>query len=90
MRKIAYLNNYSHYIVLKIADKIKAEYFWNGDTIIQEGDEGDRVFFLVSGEIDILKNGKKNASISEPCAFGEKALESNAKRQATVKATSDI
>jgi len=64
MWKIAYLNNYSHYILLKIADKIKAAYFWNGDTIIEEGDEGDRVFFLVSGEIDVYKDGKNYRKIS--------------------------
>ena len=79
MRKISYLNNFSQYILLKIAEKIKLEYFRKNDVIISEGDDGDRVFFLISGEINILKQGKKVSSISESCAFGEKALESNAK-----------
>ena len=52
--------------------------------IIQEGDDGDRVFFLFSGEIDILKNGKRVAQLTDSCAFGEKALESNVKRQASI------
>ena len=48
------------------------------------------MFFLVSGEIEVYKNGKKTTTLSEPCAFGEWALESNGKWQATIKASQDV
>lgn len=63
---------------------MKPEFYWKGDLIIQEGDVGDWVFFMVSGEVDIVKGDKKVAKLSEPCAFGEKALESNVKRLASI------
>ena len=39
---------------------------------------------MVTGEVDIVKGDKKVAKLSEPCAFGEKALESNVKRLASI------
>lgn len=59
MKKISYLQNFGPWIILKIAEKIKAEQYCKGEVIIWEGDDGDRVYFLVSGEIEIVKNGKK-------------------------------
>lgn len=34
---------------------------------------------MVTGEVDIVKGDKKVAKLSDACAFGEKALESNVK-----------
>jgi len=48
------------------------------------------VFFLFSGEVDIVKNDKRVACLQAPCAFGEKALESNVKRLATIRAVGKV
>lgn len=58
IRKITYLQNFSSYIILKISEKLKTESYKTGDTIIREGDDGDRVMFLFAGEVDIVKNDK--------------------------------
>jgi len=58
--------------------------------IITEGEEGDRVYFLVEGSIDIIKNKTKVATLHDSCAFGEKALESNSKRLASITAATHV
>jgi len=65
-----------------------------GETIIAQGDEGDYYYLLVSGMAQVLKQEgdgepKVVAELNEPVGFGEEALISNAKRNATIKMTTD-
>jgi rhodanese-related sulfurtransferase len=61
-----------------------------GETIIQEGDEGDYYYLLVSGTATVSRRRQNDpnpqvvAELGEPVGFGEEALISNAKRNATV------
>jgi len=52
--------------------------------IIREGDEGESVFFLYKGDVDITKEGKYLLTLDQPTAFGQNALESNEKRSASI------
>jgi rhodanese-related sulfurtransferase len=67
----------------------------SGDTIIEQGDEGDYYYLLVSGTATVSKRAREDeqpktlAELNEPVGFGEEALISNAKRNATVKMTSN-
>jgi len=66
-----------------------------GDTVIREGDEGDYYYLLVSGSARVLRQRPDDpkpqvvAELGEPLGFGEEALISNAKRNATIIMTSD-
>jgi len=69
--------------------KVKA-----GDTIVEQGAEGDYYYLLVSGKAQVMKSGGDGvprvvAELDEPVGFGEEALISNAKRNATVKMTTN-
>lgn len=70
------------------SEKLKA-----GETIIQQGEEGDYYYLLVSGKADVKRLSKGDsepqvvAELKEPTGFGEEALISNAKRNATVVMT---
>lgn len=61
-----------------------------GETIIKEGDEGDYYYLLVRGTATVSRRRRSDpkpqlvAEICEPIGFGEEALISNAKRNATV------
>ncbi len=65
-----------------------------GATVIKEGDEGDYYYLLVTGTAQITRKSKTSgqleilAELTEPTGFGEDALISNAKRNATVTMTS--
>lgn len=65
-----------------------------GETIIREGEEGDYYYLLASGTATVARRVGANtepqvvAELSEPTGFGEEALISKAKRNATITTTS--
>ncbi len=54
-----------------------------GDQIFTEGDDGDVMFGMVSGEVELRVNGRYLATIMENEIFGEMALLDMAQRSAT-------
>ncbi len=66
-----------------------------GDSIIKQGDEGDYYYLLVEGTAKVLRRGDDDAEpqivaeLDEPKGFGEEALISNAKRNATIMMKTD-
>jgi len=61
----------------------------SGEAVVREGEEGDYYYLLVSGAADVIRRvgggpPKVVATLDEPGGFGEEALISNAKRNATV------
>jgi len=67
--------------------------FTKDETIFDQGDRGTQFFLLIQGEVAIIKDGKEltklTATSSQAQYFGEKALETNEPRAATIKVTSD-
>jgi ATP-binding cassette subfamily B protein len=67
--------------------------FRKGDTIIREGQKGDRCYFVVSGAVGIYKGGmfsRKRIETKAPVRFfGEMALLFHALRNATVMGEQD-
>lgn len=77
-----------------VLDAIEEKCFNAGDTVIMEGDQGDVLFIVESGELSCSKNlkGKGHTylrSYKEGESFGELALLYNAPRAATIVAISD-
>ncbi len=66
-----------------------------GDVVLKQGTEGDYFYVLIRGsavvtrETPLSKDGIKLAELTVGNTFGEEALISNAKRNATVTMTSD-
>lgn len=61
-----------------------------GESIINQGDEGDNFYVIDEGEVDVYVNNNLVTSISESGAFGELALIYGTPRAATVKARTDV
>ncbi|MDD4871253.1 MAG: cyclic nucleotide-binding domain-containing protein [Kiritimatiellae bacterium] len=67
----------------------------SGETIIEQGGEGDYYYLLVTGMAQVFKQANNEdqpkvvAELNEPVGFGEEALISNAKRNATIKMQTD-
>ena len=58
-----------------------------GDRIIEEGQEDQRIFILLAGELDVVKQGEPVGSITKNGeVFGEVAVVSGSPRSATVQA----
>ena len=61
-----------------------------GSTIIKQGDPGDKLYVIQSGECDITVNGKTVMKAKRGVKFGELALLHNAPRAATVTAEATV
>jgi len=60
-----------------------------GETIIQQGEEGDFFYIIDLGEVEVYVNNKCVTAISDGGSFGELALIYGTPRAATIKAKSD-
>jgi CRP/FNR family cyclic AMP-dependent transcriptional regulator len=60
--------------------------FAPGDVIFGEGDAGDKMFVIRSGEVVIEKGGKVIETLSPGSIFGEMALIDGSPRSATARA----
>ncbi|KAJ9446297.1 cAMP-dependent protein kinase regulatory subunit [Diplonema papillatum] len=72
-----------------VAALFKNEYE-EGEVIMKQDDEGDNMYTIAKGSVDIIVNGTKVAERGEGVAFGELALMYNTPRTATVKATTRV
>lgn len=72
----------------KLFERIEAVAVWAGDVVIREGDEGDYYYMIESGRAQVTRMvGGVNmvlAELKSGDVFGEEALVSGAKRNATV------
>ncbi len=80
----------------KIADIIEPQYFRKGQRLINEGDAGDSMFILKTGEVTISKRTLEdeeytivNLSGEMNVFFGELALLDDDKRSASITALTD-
>ncbi|KAL3315203.1 cAMP-dependent protein kinase type I-beta regulatory subunit [Cichlidogyrus casuarinus] len=61
-----------------------------GDTIIQQGGEGDNFYIIDQGSVEIFVNGDYVSTIGEGGSFGELALIYGTPRAATVRAKTEV
>jgi len=78
----------------RVAERFRPVFFRQGDVICAEGEPGDRMFIVTSGEVVVLKlmgwGQRVLKEMKEGEIFGEMALISLEKRTATVKALTDV
>jgi len=70
-----------------IADELDLQ---AGRMLIKEGTRGREFFTLVEGDVRVLKNGRRVASMGPGDFFGEIALVTDVPRTSTVTADSDV
>jgi cAMP-dependent protein kinase regulator len=69
-----------------LADALKEEMFFSGDSVIKEGDPGDKFYILLEGEAVATKEGYQDIFKEYQAGdyFGERALIHNEPRAATI------
>ncbi|HXG79411.1 MAG TPA: cyclic nucleotide-binding domain-containing protein [Methyloceanibacter sp.] len=63
--------------------------FVQGETIFAEGERGDKMYVIRSGEVEIERGGKVVETLSAGGIFGEMALIDGSPRAATARAKTD-
>lgn len=64
--------------------------FKAGETIFKEGDRGDEMFVIQSGQVEIRHGNRLLETVPEKSIFGEMALIDDGPRSATVVAITDV
>jgi hypothetical protein len=75
-----------------LAQALVEVHFMKGEVIMMQGEKGSTFYILYSGQVSIVKDQKEISSLNaddSPQYFGEKALQDNEVRQATIKVTSE-
>jgi CRP-like cAMP-binding protein len=89
LEKIPMFKNFPPDLLEKLSSYMEEKDFSAGDSIFYEGDEGDSMYFIESGNVEIRKKDKMLTVFAEGDIFGEMALYENARRSADAVAKTD-
>jgi len=90
LEKVSILSHLSDDERLRVADALNSKSYNNGEVIINEGDPGDCFYILEEGGAECTKGGENVGELQSGQYFGEVALLTDRKRQATVKAKGSV
>jgi NADH dehydrogenase len=71
-------------------ENVHREHFEKGETIFSNGDTGDKVYFIVKGEVTVERNGTALVTLRDGEVFGEAALLTKQPRNATLRAATTL
>ena len=89
LRRIPLFQHMTYKELLAILGIARGRQFEKGQGIIKEGEQGDELFVLFRGRVDVMKSGLKIAQLKAGGHFGEMGLVDQAPRSATVHAVEE-
>ena len=95
LRQIDFLRGLRDEELRLLVPGVTVQKFGAGELIVREGDEGDSLFIIRSGTVEVLaiaSDGKQVhiRDLTRPTFFGEMALMTGEKRTATIRARTDV
>ncbi|MFH2064146.1 MAG: mechanosensitive ion channel family protein [Pseudomonadota bacterium] len=78
-----------------LARKVHIETYGTGELVVQEGEEGDSMYIVLSGSCEAIRSGSRHqakvlSKFNKGDFFGEISLLTGEKRTASIQATEDI
>ena len=86
--KVSLFRNANEIFIREIVQLLRPMVFLPDDFIILQGEFGDCMYFLSNGDVEVLVNGVRVASLGQGSPFGETALIQGEKRMASIRALS--
>jgi PPM family protein phosphatase len=86
LKRIPIFANLSYTELVKVLGQTQLTQVPAGQNIVQEGDEGDELFVVLAGEVEVHKGGQLITTLRSGSHIGEMAMVDSAPRSATVKA----
>ena len=90
LKEVELFKNLPGKLLSSIAQISRVKSCEEGDYIFREGDFGDSMFIIVSGEVNINHEGKGLATLSRGECLGEMAILDNEPRSADAKAKNEL
>lgn len=88
LEKVALFKNANEIFIREIVQLMQPMVFLPDDYIIRQGEYGDCMYFLSNGDVEVIVNGSRVASLVQGSPFGETALIQGEKRMASIRAVS--
>lgn len=88
IEKVALFKDAGELFIQEIVQRLEPLVFLPNDFIIQQGEHGDCMYFLSEGEVEVLVNGTRVATLGPGSPFGETALMQDERRNASVRTLS--
>ncbi|EFA74930.1 protein kinase A regulatory subunit [Heterostelium album PN500] len=86
LEKVSILRHLDKYERVSLADALEPSAFQDGDIIVRQGEQGDKFYIIVDGEVKVTTNGVEVSRLHSSDYFGEIALLTDRPRAATVTA----
>jgi voltage-gated potassium channel len=85
LEKVSLFKDADEIFIREVVRLLEPVIYLPGDFIIQQGEYGDRMYFLNAGEVEVLVHNKKVAALGSGSFFGETALIQNERRTASIR-----
>jgi voltage-gated potassium channel len=86
LSKVSLFRNANEIFIREIVQLLRPIVFLPGDYIIRQGEYGDCMYFLSSGDVEVVVGEAKVAQLGAGSPFGETALLQGEKRNASIRA----
>jgi MFS family permease len=90
LRSIPIFSPLSAPVLEGLAARLEPAYAAAGETIVRQGDAGDRFYIVAAGEVEVAIDGTAQGTLGTGEHFGEIALLRDVPRTATVTARTDV
>ena len=87
LEKVPYFSDADDIFIREIVQVMEPLAFLPGDYIIRQGEYGDSMYFVSSGEIEVIIDGRLVDKHGSGAFFGEGSLITNEKRNASIRTT---
>jgi voltage-gated potassium channel len=86
LEKVSLFKNANEIFIREIVQLLRPMVLLPADYIIRQGEYGDCMYFLSNGDVEVLVNSVRVATLGQGSPFGETALIQGEKRMASIRA----